>query len=571
MSAQQEAARAATARAAGVTGAQPTSPPLSDEDILSSVLARELLEDGVPPEDILSILRADTIGILGGSASTAPSGAAGGSTVAAPSNDSLARTCGALGEAPTVTLLKIVDNIQAHPGEPKYRILRKENARIAATVSAPGVVDVLRAAGFDEDAQSFALPHVDLPRLVRVRDMLAERALALEGAHVVRSAREQQRAAAGSSGASSTPMRRTDTPRRGVDPNLVKEIEADRRHRAALRGPVAPAVQATIEPEHSPSRPAPSAEGHNASTAPPRPFQLRVTLPVGGQLDLPPLPPTSSLRSLRVELEGRTGIVCAQQQILFGFPRRALRGRADALLSDLGVQSNDLLHLSDANEAFIARLTSGREPMQQVLESLPQRELPLMPMIDDGGDGDADAPSRREQLEQVLVLADAFTTSDFWGTVERQCRRGEVNRVRYLLQSVRALFSGLALDERLGLCERLTGVNLTRPAENDVFGDDGDGGADRPLLELSIVRENILHSAVDQLNRSPTHALRGARVVVNFANEAGVDGGGLRASFFSDFARHLHTEAPLLWRTTEAVAELGPNLPTHCPCCHSSF
>lgn len=61
-------------------------------------------------------------------------------------------------------LLKILSNICAHPGEPKYRSVKASNAHLAAALDTPGVLALLTASGFEQQAAEGE------PRLVLAAD-----------------------------------------------------------------------------------------------------------------------------------------------------------------------------------------------------------------------------------------------------------------------------------------------------------------------------------------------------------------------------------------------------------------
>ena len=57
-------------------------------------------------------------------------------------------------QAATETLFKLLQNVIAHPTEPKYRTLRRANASFASNVgSAKGGIQLLKAAGFVEQSE----------------------------------------------------------------------------------------------------------------------------------------------------------------------------------------------------------------------------------------------------------------------------------------------------------------------------------------------------------------------------------------------------------------------------------
>ena len=48
-------------------------------------------------------------------------------------------------------LTKILSNIRDTPAEPKFRRLRRENAKVQALLNVPGALDLLRSCGFQDE------------------------------------------------------------------------------------------------------------------------------------------------------------------------------------------------------------------------------------------------------------------------------------------------------------------------------------------------------------------------------------------------------------------------------------
>lgn len=76
-----------------------------------------------------------------------------------------------------VILLKYIDNILAHPEDPKYRSIRLENKAFKAKVMpAHGSLDCMKAMGFEQDPDYIVLPrNADLQNLKAMRQSLSER------------------------------------------------------------------------------------------------------------------------------------------------------------------------------------------------------------------------------------------------------------------------------------------------------------------------------------------------------------------------------------------------------------
>eukprot|EP00435_Cladocopium_sp_Y103_P016801 s2577_g4.t1 len=161
-------------------------------------------------------------------------------------------------------LLSLVGNVLEHPGEAKYLgPIKKSNARIhSSVVQVAGAARVLRLAGFTEDlgmqpirdAESFFLVEPQPPRLLAVH-------LALQGQLTAVTAS----AATNGYGEASTVASKSK-----FDQNLLREIQAEANHQAALRG-AAPAAAPAVT-----AAPAP------ASAA--KVLRLRLRIPLGGSL-----------------------------------------------------------------------------------------------------------------------------------------------------------------------------------------------------------------------------------------------------------------------------------------------
>jgi len=420
-------------------------------------------------------------------------------------------------EAALKVLLTLIGNAADHPADPKYRgPVKKGNARIRTLIVEPqGPSRVLREAGFVEDEECFRLPEPNLERLNQIRKLLQEQERRAEHQRIRSEVRERNAGPAPAAAAQPTsqfPAMRAK--KRNWDPNLLAEMEVERRLKAEMQSSLpaaapADAPRAAAQPQLSGDM-----------------LRLRVKLPLGGQIDLQ-VSRTTTLDAFRQLLARRTGIPLEHQKVRVGYPPQVLGSAADVALPDAGVGSGEVVHLENLHDSFLARLEERQSTMRELLETLPDCE--------DGGD-------MRSIFEQALiVLGVGLDETDFWGAVLPKMREliaggrdsppEEVRAGLFLLQ--RLLYSRDP-QERLALC-----VNCL-PQHIDRLG--------QPL-ELRIDRERFFASTVAQVSGLGLEQLHW-HPNVNFAGEDGEDAGGLTRGFFSEFAQQLVPEEPLLWQTT---------------------
>lgn len=439
------------------------------------------------------------------SACGGPRGYDGGTAVpAVPVSDSFAAECQEVMEqiwnlASLKALLSLVGNVLEHPGEAKYLgPIKKSNARIhSSVVQVAGAARVLRLAGFTEDTESFFLVEPHAPRLLQVH-------LALQGQLTAVTAS----AAANGYGEASTVASKSK-----FDQNLLREIQAEAHHQAALRGaaPAAPAVTAA---------PAPA----SASAV----LRLRLRIPLGGSLEMK-VPSVTRVTAFQAEVRQLTGVPCHHQRLRFGFPAsRVLRPNdATDTLQDAGLQDGELLILEDLHDLFLGNLESGQFTMEEMLDKLPP-----------------EAPEGEEFNTMTLFLnvLSAFEIEtyemDFWHGVRCRLRKvlkedstGELESLSSGLQKIQLLFRQHDTRQRMHLL--LTSLPLRRKSHT---------------TKMTILRARFLQDVMDLvLDMERRHML--SRLQVIYTGEKGVDAGGLTRDFFASFARHM-AEEQSLWRTT---------------------
>lgn len=212
-------------------------------------------------------------------------------------------------------LLALVGNAADHPDVPKYRgPVRKTNDRIRTLiVEVPGAAEILRRAGFEEDVEGFILHAPNVERLNRVRRLLQARERIVAGSRLVRSASGEKRAApapeeaqgataanstssgaAGGSASSRFPPIKRRRPK--YDENLLREVRADIRYNADLRGAGASSSSSSSssgdggvqlrQTMMTDDVEIIASGGRNQAARRPDVLRLRIRLPLGGQMDL---------------------------------------------------------------------------------------------------------------------------------------------------------------------------------------------------------------------------------------------------------------------------------------------
>lgn len=420
-------------------------------------------------------------------------------------------------------LLMLVGNAADNPGEPKFRgPVRKSNAKIrAAIVDVDGAAEVLRSAGFSEDIGCFILAEPDVTRLEGVRALLRVREKFLEGAGLSSSAGGYPNAGAP---APKPALISRQKPR--FDENILREIQAEARHKSNLRGEYT-ALAAVSAPRKASSEPAAAASASSASGV----LRLRVRLPLGGRMELA-VDKTVLVAEFQALLRERTGIAQHQQRVRFGFPTRVLQAGGEDLAS-AGMHDGEVLVLEDLHDLFLGNLESGQFTIAELIGRLPE------------GDGGDDGTGELF-LKAVSAFGIGLEDMNFWGAVRKQVRPLIAGEIRDASTS-EGLRAGLIVLQRLfhnhDPRERLALILSCMPVPRDSWRGRGQ------RTQLNVERSNFLSSVAPQIINLDQRQLL-SRVRVRYVGEQGLDEGGLTRDFFSSFATCLGNDETLLWRLT---------------------
>mmetsp|Transcript_129139 Transcript_129139/g.287816 ORF Transcript_129139/g.287816 Transcript_129139/m.287816 type:complete len:808 (-) Transcript_129139:201-2624(-) len=419
------------------------------------------------------------------------------------------------------TLESLVGNVVDSPHEPKFRgPIRKANAKIrAAVVEVVGSAEVLKLAGFQEEAEFFMIGDVDQLRLSRTRALLQEQLETISA-----SAKSQKPSApspTSSSSGSLAPKPRVTSDRPGRSVTFA-------RRKWETAAPV----------DNQVASPAPPVD-----TAQPTVLRLRMRLPESGSSEFHVAVDTTvaTFQSLLLE---RTGIPVVRQRLRFGYPPRVLVADRDVRLLNAGIGDSEVVILEDLHELFLGNLESGRYTMDELIRRLPP----------DPPDSNKDVESTEALFRKTLVTFGInLSDRDFWGPVRQKVeqlvagearsssQRSEIKEGLLLLQR---LFQKHDPQERLSLIVNCLPIPASARQATRL-----NRAAPRGATELAVDRADFFGSVLSQiLNLSQQQLL--APVVVRYKGEKGLDWGGLTRDFFSSFATRLGEDESLLWKLT---------------------
>lgn len=405
---------------------------------------------------------------------------------------------------PTIgVLLKVVGNAADNPSEPKFRgPLRKSNNQIRATIlEVPGAADVLRHAGFEEDADCFRLPAPDVPRLSCIRELL----------------QDQQRAIAGRK----LPPVKRRLPK--FDPDVLGEVQAQARYNEGRwsHAPVPLPATAAATPADLAAR---------AAGTGPEVLRLRLRLPLGGHMELG-VSAGTTVALLRSQLHERTGIPVQHQRIRFGYPPQVLPRAEDAPLRDLGMHDGEVVYLENLHDLFLGNVESGSYTMHELLQKLPEGE--------EEGEGSIGALFQHALAAFNIPLEGR----NFWGVIRGRMQLLAGDGEEESPAVVAQLHAGLLVLQRLfrnhDPRQRLALVLESLPGRSSHGGQ----------VQLKVDRAAFLSSVAPQVLKLHRQQLL-SPVHVHYVGEPGQDAGGLTRDFFSSFATRLGDDEALLWELT---------------------
>lgn len=423
------------------------------------------------------------------------------------------------------TLQMLVSNVIEHPEEPKYRgPVRKSNPKIReAIVDVPRAAEVLRKAGFDEDADGFHLNKLEANRLKDVLRLLESKLTALSGIKgpghnpAVSSKRDLP-----TKSTFFAPPRRTSLPGRQQGEDRVKTSQALRdREQTPMKKP-----DHIEQPAQVPAmQPAPADSGN---------IRLRVRLSMGS-MHLEVLGSTS-IAEVGSMLQDHTGIPVSNQRLRYGYPPKILQAACSEQLSSLGIRDGDSLILEDLHELFLINLAGGTRTMAEMMDILPPGADDLAKLF-------------QNTLKTFCVRLDS---RNFWDSVRA--------RIHSLLcgsvppRDVPALRAGLELLQHLfhqhDPSERLALVTGCLPLPRSARGSTRLNRAPPPgATQITVERDSFFSSVAGQILKLNQQQLL-SPVVVHFKGEKGLDWGGLTRDFFSSFATRLGEDEPALWQLT---------------------
>eukprot|EP00930_Biecheleria_cincta_P059015 TRINITY_DN44780_c0_g1_i1.p1 TRINITY_DN44780_c0_g1~~TRINITY_DN44780_c0_g1_i1.p1 ORF type:complete len:835 (+),score=146.58 TRINITY_DN44780_c0_g1_i1:51-2555(+) len=424
------------------------------------------------------------------------------------------------------TLQMLLSNVIEHPDESKYRgPVRKSNQKIReAIVAVPGAAEVLRKAGFDEDADGFYLNKLEANRLNHVLGFLGSKLAALSkikssGYSVAVSSKRNPPTKPSSVAA----PKRTSQEGRQLGEDCVNTSQS--RLAGQDHKPIKKPDDVQQRAQFSPEQPTLADSGS---------IRLRVRLSMG-TMHLEVLGSTS-IAEVGSILHEHTGIAVSNQRLRYGYPLKKLQAACSEQLSALGIRDGDTLILEDLHELFLVNLAGGTRTMAEMVEILP-------PGADD----------LAELFQSVLKTFGVRSDSrNFWDSVRA--------RIHSLLagsvppRDVPALRAGLELLQHLfhqhDSSDRLTLVTSCLPLHRSARGSTRLNRAPPPgATQITVERDSFFSSVAGQILKLSQQQLL-SPVVVHFKGEKGLDWGGLTRDFFSSFATRLGEEEPALWQLT---------------------